>query len=73
MSDHTWPTGGGQAFSTAADEARDRAFQGDVARGAPVSANGNRDQGVTHRLRVAPSRSMRAITGEVEALLDGLE
>ncbi len=73
MSDHTWPTGGGQAFSTAADEARDRAFQGDVARGAPVSANGNRDQGVTHRLRVAPSRSMKATTGEVEALLDGLE
>jgi hypothetical protein len=30
------------------------------------------DQGVT-RLRVSPSRSMKAITGEVEALLDGLE
>ena len=73
MSDHTWPTGGGHGSSTAADEARDRAFQGDVARGAPVSANGNRDQGVTHRLRVAPSRSMKATTGEVEALLDGLE
>jgi hypothetical protein len=52
---------------------RDRAVQGDVARGAPVSANGNRDRGVKHRLRVAPSRSMRAITGEVEALLDGME
>jgi hypothetical protein len=28
---------------------------------------------VKHRLRVAPSRSMRAITGEVEVLLAGLE
>ena len=73
MSDHTWPTGGGHGSSTAADEARDRAFQSHIARGAPVSANGNRDRGVKHRLRVAPSRSMRAITGEVEALLDGME
>ena len=73
MSDHTWPTGGGQAFSTAADEARDRAFQGHIARGAAVHANGNPDQGLTYRLPVAPSRSMKAITGEVEALLDGME
>jgi hypothetical protein len=73
MSDFTWPTGGGHGSSAAADEARDRAVQGEVARGGPVSANENRDQGVTHRLRVAPSRSMRAITGEVEALLDGME
>ena len=73
MSDFTWPTGGGHGSSTAADEARDRAFQGHVPKGAPVSANGNRDQGVTHRVRVAPSRSMKAITGEVEALLDGME
>ena len=28
---------------------------------------------MTHRLRVDPSRSMKAITGEVELLLDGLE
>jgi hypothetical protein len=73
MSDLTWPTGGGHGFSTAADEARDRAFQGHIARGAPGSANGNPDQGVTDRLRVSPSRSMKAITGEVEALLDGLD
>jgi hypothetical protein len=73
MPDFTWPTGGGHGFSTAADEARDRAFQGRGAKGASVSANGNRDQGVTHRLRVAPSRSMKAISGEVEALLDGME
>jgi hypothetical protein len=30
-------------------------------------------QPVTHHLRVDPSRSMKAIVGEVEALLGGLE
>jgi hypothetical protein len=73
MSDLTWPTGGGQGSSTAADEAGDRALQGRAARGAAVHTNGNPDQGFTHRLRVSPSRSMKAITGEVEALVDGME
>ena len=30
-------------------------------------------RGVTHSVRVQPPRSMKAITGEVEALLDGLD
>jgi hypothetical protein len=31
------------------------------------------NQAVTRHVRVQPSRSMKAITGDVEALLDGLE
>jgi hypothetical protein len=31
------------------------------------------NQAMTHHVRVQPSRSMKAITGEVETLLDGLE
>jgi hypothetical protein len=34
---------------------------------------GGRGASVTHCVRVDPSRSMKAITGEVEMLLDGLE
>jgi hypothetical protein len=72
MSDLTWPTGGGHDFSGAGG-APNLGLPTRVARGAPASANGSRDRGVTHRLRVAPSRSMKAITGDVEALLDGVE
>ena len=39
-------------------------------------SNGGRDGSgvsVTNRLRVDPSRSMKAVTGEVEELLEGLE
>ena len=70
MSDLTWPTGGGQDPS-AAGQSRDAGFPGRIAKGGPVGANAN--QGVTHRLSVAPSRSMKAVAGEVEALLDGVE
>jgi hypothetical protein len=41
------------------------------ARTAEQSRNGNGT--ATYRLRVDPSRSMKAVTGEVSALLDGME
>jgi hypothetical protein len=63
MSDLTRPTGG-DGFSVAGPSPIPS-----VAKGAPVEAN----NGATHRLRVGPSRSMRVIAGEVEALLDGVE
>jgi hypothetical protein len=37
------------------------------------SGGGGVAQVVTHRVRVQPSRPMKAITAEVEALLDGLD
>ncbi len=63
MSDLTRPTGGGGSSVAGPSPTPG------VATGAPVDAN----HGATHRLRVGPSRSMRVIAGEVEALLDGVE
>ena len=71
MPDLTPPTDGGRG-SGATGESRDQAgFSRGGTEGSPIPAKW--DQGVTHRLRVDPSRSMKAITGEVEMLLDGLE
>jgi hypothetical protein len=63
MSDLTRPTGGGGSSAAGPSPTPS------VATRAPVDAN-NR---ATHRLRVGPSRSMKVIAGEVEALLDGVE
>ena len=63
MSDLTRPTGGGSS-SSAAKASLDPGLARRVARGSPAA---------THRVRVETSRSMRAISGEVEALLDGLD
>ena len=68
MSDLTWPTGGGDA-SSAAGRSPNPGLPSHVAKGVPVHAI----HGATHRLRVVRSRSMRAIGGEVEALLDGVK
>ena len=68
MSDLSWPTGGGHGLS-AAGGSRDPGPPSRVPGGVSESPN----QGVIQRLRVAPSRSMTAIIGEVEALLDGVE
>jgi hypothetical protein len=70
MSDVTRPTGGGGAWR-AAGRSPDPAFAGRVPEGALVQANAN--HAAIHSLRLAPTRSMKAIAGEVEALLDGLE
>lgn len=50
---------------------RDAGFTDGGAEGSAIQAN--RDQSVTNRLSVDPSRSMKAVTGEVEALLEGLD
>ena len=71
MSDLTSPTIGGRG-SGAAGGLSGAGFTGGGAIADPPIPS-NRDQAPTHRLRVDPSRSMKAITGEVEALLDGLE
>jgi uncharacterized protein YbcI len=70
MSDLTRPTGGANGWD-AAGQAPAPAIPGRVPKGAPVHSNAN--NGTIHSLRVAPSRSMKAIAGEIEALLDGLE
>jgi hypothetical protein len=63
MSDLTSPTGRGPRYS-AADASLNPRETLRVARGSPAP---------THRVRVEPSCSMRAVSGEVEALLDGLD
>ena len=68
MSDLTRPPDRGDGSSTAA-RSPGPAFPDRVPKGAPVHAN----SGAIHRLRVAPSRSMKAIAGEIEAMLDGME
>jgi hypothetical protein len=70
MSDFTSPTDAGHGAS-GAGESRDAGFTRGATERFRIRANG--DQALTHHLRVDPSRSMKAITGEVEALLDGLE
>jgi len=54
-----------------ADRAPDTDSAHSAASASPVPAN--RDGVVTHRLRIDPSRTMKAVTGEVESLLDGLD
>jgi hypothetical protein len=65
-------------FTPSLDEGRDpssaaggAAFQAEAAEGSRIRAN--RDAAVAHRVPVDSSRSMRAISGEVAALLGGLE
>jgi hypothetical protein len=68
MSDFTPPLDEGRDASPAA---RGAGFNGEAADGLRIPAN--RDRSVARRISVDSSRSMRAITGEVAALLDGLE
>src|SRR5262245_56597430 len=63
MSDLTWPTGGDRRLSAAAPSLNPGETRR-VARGSSAP---------TYHVRVWPSRSMRAISDEVEALLDGLD
>jgi hypothetical protein len=63
MSDLTWPTGGG-GRSSAAHASLNPGETRRVARGSPAT---------TYRVRVKPSRPMRAISGEVEASLIDLD
>jgi hypothetical protein len=72
MSDLTWPTGGGHG-SSAAGGSPDPDVPSHVPGGTVPRANGDPNQGITQCLRVAPSRTMRATIGDVEALLDGME
>jgi hypothetical protein len=69
MSDLSWPTGGGQG--SGARESFNSGLTGRVARGSPVDEHPS--EAGTHRLRVEPTRSIRAVSGKVEALLGGLE
>lgn len=70
MGDFTPRTDGGRDGS-GVDGSRDAGFTGGGAEGSTIQAN--RDQPVTKRLRVDPSRSMKAVAGEVEELLEGLD
>ena len=69
MGDFTPRIDGGRDGS-GVDGSRDAGFTGGGAEGSAVQAN--RHQSVTNRLSVDPSRSMKAVTGEVEELLEGL-
>ena len=71
MSQLTPPTDRGRGSDRAGESRDDADVTPGVAEGLPTPAR--RDQGVTHRLRIDPSRSMKAITGEVETLLGDLE
>ena len=68
MSDFTSPPAGGHGGAGGAGVVP---FTDGAAASSP--SPGNHDQALTHRVNVDRSRSMRAITGDVEGLLDGLE
>jgi hypothetical protein len=70
MSDFRTRTGEGRGLGEA-DEARDADSIHNGANGSPIPADG--DRVVTHRLRIDPSRTMKAVTAEVESMLDGLD
>lgn len=70
MPDFSSPTDGGRGPGGAGGS-RSVRFTYDAAESSPSPANG--DGALIYPLNLDPSRSMRAITGEVEALLDGLE
>ena len=72
MSDFTWPIAGGQG-SGAARQLRGLRFAGGTAKGSSVPTTASRDRVATHHLVVDPSRSMKAITDQVETLLDSLD
>ena len=69
MSDSTRPTSGGKG--SGAWESLEPSLTGRVARGS--LAHGSARGVLIHRVPVAQSLSMRAISGEVEALLAGLK
>ena len=70
MSDFRTRTGEGRGLGRL-DEARDADSIHSAANGSPVPAD--RDRVVTHRLRIDPSRTMKAVTAELESMLDGLD
>ena len=70
MSDFNTRIGAGRGPG-GADRAPDAGSAHRAATGSPTPAN--RDGVVTHRLRIDPSRTMKAVTGEVESLLVGLD
>ena len=67
MSDSTWPTSGGEG-SAAAGASLNPGLPRRVVRGSPAPTHH-----VPHHVRVGPPRSMRAISADVEELLDGLD
>jgi hypothetical protein len=70
MSDFRTRTGEGRGPGPA-DEARDGDAIHSAENGSPIPAD--RDRVVTHRLHIDPSRTMKAVTAEVESMLDGMD
>jgi hypothetical protein len=71
MSDFSSPSGPRRS-SAAADGSMTAAQNGGAASGSPTTGV-NGDQVAMHRLRVEPSRTMKAVTSDIEELLDGLD
>jgi hypothetical protein len=70
MGDFTSRIDGGRDGS-GVDGSRNAGFTDGGGEGSAIQAN--RHRSVTDRVRIDPSRSMKAVTGEVEERLDGLE